>query len=93
MDSGADPRRSRHLVGLPPSTYPPPLGEINRQSRWNTSHIDSHTMGEQVEGIPEPPSPIHVEDGEFPDNYDPSPDLTELGPLISEIGNFHDRPT
>ena len=56
-------------------------------------HIDSHTMGDHVEGIPEPPSPIHVEDGEFTPNYDPLTDLTELGPVISEIGTFHDRPT
>ena len=50
-------------------------------------------MGDHIEGIPEPPSPIHVEDGEFTPNYDPSPDLTELGPMISEIGTFHDIPT
>ena len=46
-----------------------------------------------MEGIPEPPSPIHVKDGEFTPNYDPSPDLSKLGPLISKIGTFHDRPT
>ena len=34
-----------------------------------------------------------MEDGEFTPNYAPSPDLTELGPIISEIGTFHDRPT
>ena len=50
-------------------------------------------MGDHIEGILEPPSPIHVEDGEFTPNYDPSPDLTELGPIIYEIGTFHDRPT
>ena len=50
-------------------------------------------MGYHIEGIPEPPSPIHVKDGEFTPNYDPSPDLTKLGPVISEIGTFHDRPT
>ena len=50
-------------------------------------------MGDHVEGIPEPPSPIHVEDGEFTPNYDPSPNLIELGLVISEIGTFHDRPT
>ena len=50
-------------------------------------------MGDHVEGIPEPDSPIQVEDGEFTPNYDPSPDLTELGPVIFEIGTFHDRPT
>ena len=50
-------------------------------------------MGNHVEGIPEPPSPIQVEDGEFTPTYDPSPDLTELGLVISDIGTFHDRPT
>ena len=75
MDSGAAPRRSRRLARLSPSTSPPPLGERNRQSRWTTSHIDFHTMGDHMEGIPEPPSPIHVEDGNFTPNYDPSPDL------------------
>ena len=93
MDSGVDPCRSRHLAGLPPSTSPPPLGERHRQSRRTSSHIDSHTMGDHIEGIPEPPSPIQVEDGEFTPTYDPSPDLTELGPVIFEIGSFHDRTT
>ena len=57
------------------------------------SHIDSHTMGDHLEDIPEPPPPIRVDDGEFTPTYDPSPDLAELGPVISEIGTFHDRPT
>ena len=56
-------------------------------------HIGSHTMGDHIEGILEPPSPIHVEDGEFTSTYDPSPDLAKLGPVISEIGTFHDRTT
>ena len=81
MDLATTPCRSLHLVGLLPSKYPPPLGERNRQSRWTTSYIDSHTMGDHIEGIPKPPSPIQVEDGEFTPNYDPSPDLTELGPV------------
>ena len=34
-----------------------------------------------------------MEDGEFTPNYDPSPNLTKLSPVISEIGTFHDRPT
>ena len=83
MDSGAAPRRSCHLAGLLPSTSPPPLGERPRQSRRTISHIDSHTMGDHLEGIPEPPSPIHVDDGEFTPTYDPSPDLAKLGPVIS----------
>ena len=65
MDSGAAPRRSHHLAGLPPSTSPPPLGERSRWSKRTHTHIDSHMMGDHVEGIPEPPSPIQVEDGEF----------------------------
>ena len=90
MDSGATPRHSHRLAGIPPSTSTPHLGERNRQSRWTTSHIDSHTMGDHEEGILEPPSPIQVEYGEFTPNYDPSPDLTKLGPVIYEIGSFHD---
>ena len=93
MDSGTVPNCSHHLAGLLPSTSPPPLGERDRQSKQTTSHIDSHTMGDHEEGIPEPPSLIQVEDGEFTPTYDPSPDMTKLGPIISEIGTFHDRPT
>ena len=92
MDLGVAPHRSCRLVGLPPSTSPPPLGTRNRQSRKTTSHIDSHTMGDHIEGIHEPPSPICVDDGEFTPTYDPSPNLAELGPMIYEIGTFHDRP-
>ena len=65
MDSGVAPCHSHRLAGLSPSTFPPPLRESDRQSRWTTSHIDSHTMGDHVEGIPEPPSPIQVEYLEF----------------------------
>ena len=93
MDLAGAPCHSHHLAGLLPSTSPPSLGERNRQSRKTTSHIDSHTMGDHIEGILEPPSPIQVEDGEFTPNYDPSPDMTELGPVISKIGTFHDIPT
>ena len=50
-------------------------------------------MGDHIEDIPELPSPILVDDGEFTPTYNPSPDLAELGPVISEIGTFHDRPT
>ena len=50
-------------------------------------------MGDHIEGISKPPSLIHVEDREFTPNYDPSHDLTKLGPMIFEIGTFHDRPT
>ena len=56
MDSGAATRHSRHLAGLPPSTYPPPLGERDRQSRRITSHIDSHMMGAHEDEILELPS-------------------------------------
>ena len=68
MDLGVAPCHSHPLAGLPPSTSPPPLGVRNRYSRWTTSNIDSHTMGDHIEGIPEPPSPIHLEDGEFTPN-------------------------
>ena len=64
MDSGAAPHCSRCLVGLPLSTSPP-LGESDIYSRRTTSHINSHMMGDHVEGILELPSPIQVEDGEF----------------------------
>ena len=93
MDSSAVPCHSRRLAGLSPFASPPLLGEGPRQSKWTMSHIDSHTMGDSSEGIPEPPPPIRVDDGEFTPTYDPSPDLAELGPVISEIGAMHDIPT
>ena len=37
-----------------------------------------------------------MDDGEFTPTYDPSPNMlviSELGPIISEIGTFHDRPS
>ena len=83
MDSSAVPRRSRRLAGISPSTSP--LGETPRQSRRTISHIDSHTTGDRLEDIPEPPTPIHVDDGEFTPTYDPSPDLAKFGPVISQI--------
>ena len=93
MESGAVSRRSRWLAGLPPSTSPPPLGEGPRLSRWTMSHTDSHTMEDHSETIPEPPPPIRIDDGELTPTYDPSPDLAEIGPVISQIRSFHDRPT
>ena len=87
------PRCSRRLARFSLSTYPPPLGEGPRQSRQTMSHIDSHTMGDHLEDTSEPPPPIRVDDGEFTPTYDPSPNLTELGPVISEIGTMHDRPS
>ena len=77
MDSGVAPHRSFHLARLLPSTSPPPLEERPRQSRQTISHIDSHTMGDHMESILEPPSPIRVDDGEFTPTYNPSPDLAE----------------
>ena len=50
-------------------------------------------MGDRLEDIPEPPPPIRVDDGEFTPTYGPSPNLAEFGPVISEIGTLHDRPT
>ena len=93
MESSAVPRRSRRLAGLPPSTSPPPLGEGPRLSRRTMSHTDSHTMEDHSETIPEPPPPIRVDDGEFTPTYDPSPDLADSGPVISQIGSLHDIPT
>ena len=93
MDLGAAPRRSRHLAGLSPSTSPPPLGEIPTHSRQTMSHTDSHTMEDHSETIPEPPPLLRVDNGEFTPTYDPSPDLAEFGPVISQIGSLHDRPT
>ena len=76
MDSSAAPHCSRRLAGLPPSTSPPPLGERNRQSRRTTSHIDSHTMGDHENEIPELSSPPHeVGEENTTSVYDPSPDI------------------
>ena len=62
------------LAGLLPSTFPPPLGERNRRSKWNTSHIDSHMMGDHEDEIPEMSSPPHeVGDVDSTPIYDPSP--------------------
>ena len=62
MDSSAVPCRSRQLVGLTPSTSPPPLGE---RPRWTMSHTDSHTMEDHSETIPDPPPPVRIDDGEL----------------------------
>ena len=93
MESGAVPCHSRWLERLLPSTSPPPLGERPRLSRRTMSHTNSHTMEDHLENIPEPPPPIHIDDGELTPTYDPSPDLAEFGPVISQIGSLHDRPT
>ena len=83
MESGAVPRRSRRLAGLLPSSSPPPLGEGPRRSRRTVSHIDSHTMEDHSETIPEPPPPIRIDNGELTPTYDPSPDLAEFDLVIS----------
>ena len=46
MDLSAALHHSHRLVGLSPSTHPPPLGERTRQSKRTHSHFDSHTMGD-----------------------------------------------
>ena len=72
MDSGAAPCRSHCLVGLTPSTSPPPLGERTRHSGWTTSHFDSHTMGDHEDEIPEMSSlPHEVGEGDPTSTYDP----------------------
>ena len=76
MDPGVAPHHSRRLERLPPSTYPPPLGERKRPSRWTTSHIDSHTMGDHENKIPKLSSPPQEVGEEDPTPvYDPSPDI------------------
>ena len=53
-------------------------------------------MGDCEDGILDLSSPLWVDDEEFTPTYDPSPNMpvpSELGPVISEIGIFHDRPT
>ena len=83
MDSSVVLRRSRRLAGLLPSTSPPPLGEGPRLSRKTMSHTDLHTMEDHSETIPEPPPPVHIDDGELTPKYNPPPDLAEFGPVIS----------
>ena len=73
MDSGTVPHHSHHLAGLLPSSSPPPLGEITRQSRRTTSHFDSHTMADHEAEIPEMSSPPHEVGEEDPiSTYDAS---------------------
>ena len=90
MDSGVTPHHSRHLAGLPPSTSPPPLGERNIPSRWTTSHINSHTMGDHENEIPELSSlPQEVGEEDPTPVYDPSPNI----PTHSRYDPSHDTPT
>ena len=89
MDLGVAPRHSHRLAGLPPSTSPPPLGKRSRRSRWTHTHIDSHTMGDHEDGIPELSSPLHVDDEKFNPSFDPSPDAV----VHSEFDPSHERHT
>ena len=76
MDLGVAIRRSCRLAELPPSTSPLPLGERNRLSRRTTFHIDSHTMGDHEDEIPEMSSPPQEVGEEDPTPvYDPSPEI------------------
>ena len=76
MDMGTVPRGSHRLAGLLTSTSPPPLGERRKWSRRTTSHIDSHTMGDHENEIPELSSQPHEVGEEDPiPVYDPSPDI------------------
>ena len=73
MDSGVASCHSCRVVGLPPSTSPPPLGERTRQSGRTTSHFDSHTMGDHEGEIPDISSPPHEVGEEEPiSTYDAS---------------------
>ena len=73
MDSGEAPLSSHWLVGVLPSTSPPPLGERTRQSERTTSHFDSHTMEDHEDEIPKMSSPPHkVGDADSSPIYDPS---------------------
>ena len=73
MDSSVAPHYSCHLVGLSPSTSPPPLGEETRQSERATSHFDSHTMRDHEDEILEMSSTPHEVGEEDPTStYDPS---------------------
>ena len=77
MDSCVAPRPSHRLVGIPPSTSPPPLGERTRQFKWTTSHFDSHTMGNNEDEILDMSSPPHEVGEEDPTStYDPSHEHT-----------------
>ena len=61
VDLGTALHHSHRLAGLPPSTYPPPLGERTIQSGWTHSHLDSHTMGDhELEILEIPDIPCHV---------------------------------
>ena len=72
MHLGMAPCRSRHLVGILPSTSPPNLGERTKQVRQTTSHFDSHTMGDHEDEIPKMYSTPHEFGEEDPTRtYDP----------------------
>ena len=80
---------SHCLVGLLPSTSPPPLRERTRQSRKTKSHFDSHTMsGHELEipKIPDLPRPV----------WEDEPSRTYGTPLGSDhsiVGTYHDDPS
>ena len=74
MDSGASLCHFLHLAGLLPSTSPLPLGERNRLSERTTYHINSHTMGDREDEIPQMSyPPQEVVDVDSTPVYDPSP--------------------
>ena len=70
MDPGADYHCSQRLVGISPSTSPPPSRKISRQSRRTHIHRDSHidlTMS-QTSKIPEAPPSPPLGTGNVPDS-------------------------
>ena len=89
MDLSAALHHSHRLVGLSPSTHPPPLGERTRQSKRTHSHFDSHTMGDhepEILEIHDLPCPVWEDD--------PSSTYgTPLGSNHSIVGTSPDDPS
>ena len=88
MDLGAAPRHSHRLIGLLPSTSPPPLGERLKQSGRTNTHFDSHTnitmshTSEGQEGSPYPP----IDRKSLPENLYGTPE--DLNHFV--VGTSHD---
>ena len=96
MDLGVAPRCSRHLVGLPPSTSPPPLGERAKHSENTIHHFDSNrdlTIIHHGSEVPElPPSPPPVVEIETSSTYGTLHEFGPYGdgPSQEYLSQFHD---